>query len=366
MTKIQKNKREIFTQTNNWRAIKTALLLFFCIFRAISAVSAQTQDLITWNETVGLETESPASWARMVRLKNGEWLAAYAVFGNPDGSRVRVKKSADEMRSWTFLTEFGEAGRKLDNANLLQSSNGDILLAVRSLIDKKSYRVQVYKSLDNGKTFNLLSIIDANEDPGEAADVGLWEPFLIELAPNKLAVFYASEKYSKATPAFSQIIAEKISTDGGKTWGAEIRAVAEPGKSRPGEPNVLKFSDKKYALFYEVCGSENCAGHFSVSKNGVDWPGKIGELIPDVFQNPQAGAIDEKTFFVTSNNARIIFTRNAGKSWHLNSPAFAFSSWGAFYQTKKDEIALVTGTKKSEKDPNRILIRFGKINLPVR
>lgn len=361
----RKNKQMLFGLPRKRQEPKIVLFAFLFILWAASAVSAQ-EDLITWNETAALETESPASWARMAHLKNGDWLAAYAIFGNSSESRIRVKKSSDSMRSWALLTEFGEDGRQLDNANLLLTSNGNVLLAVRSLIDKKSYRVQVYKSLDNGKTFNILSIIDANETPNGAANVGLWEPFLIEFEPNKIAVFYASEKYSKAVPPFSQIIAEKVSTDGGKTWGAEIRVVAEPGASRPGEPNVLKLSGKSYALFYEVCGTEDCAGHFSVSKNGIDWLSKIGALIPNVFQNPQAGFLDEKTFFVTSNNAKIIFTRDAGKSWQLNTPAFNFSSWGAFYQTKKDEIALVTGTRKSEKDRNQLLIRFGKINLPTR
>ena len=53
---------------------------------------------ITWGATVTLEGERPASWARMVRLTSGEWLAAYAVFGDPAGSVIRLKRSADAMR----------------------------------------------------------------------------------------------------------------------------------------------------------------------------------------------------------------------------------------------------------------------------
>ena len=339
--------------------IKFIVFLIFLLFCANNAKSA---DLIEWNKTVVLEN-NPTSWARMVKLENGDWLAAYAVFSDKEGSRIRVKKSSDRMRSWQLLTEFGEKGRNLDNANLIQLANGDVLLAMRSLIDKKSYRIQVYKSENSGKDFRFLSVIDSNENPENAGNVGVWEPFLIELAPNKLAAFYANEKYSKSEPAFSQIISEKISKDGGKTWGAEIRAVAEAGKSRPGEPNLVKLKSGKYVLYYEVCGSEDCAGHFSVSDDGENWSGKIGSLIPNVFQNPQAIALDEKFWLVTSNNAKILYTLDAGKTWKENEPAFKFSSWGAFYQTGKREVALVTGTKNKKSERNRLFIRFGEFNI---
>lgn len=349
---------------NKLRTLKKYFVFLTVPVWLVSAAQIfEAKDLIVWGETSALETQQRASWARLARLKTGDWLAAYAVFGDSTDSRIRVKRSSDNMRSWTFLTEFGESGRQLDNANLVQLSNGDVLLAVRSLVDKKSYRVQIYKSVDNGRDFKFLSVIDANETANGADNVGVWEPFLLELSPNKVAAFYANEKHSKAVPAFSQIISEKISIDGGATWGAEIRAVAEKGKSRPGEPNVVKLPNGNYVLFYEVCGSENCVGHLSVSKNGIDWSGKIGASVPDVFQNPQGIALDDKTFVVTSNNAKVIFSRDAGKSWRENSQAFDFSSWGAFYQTKPNEIALITGTKKIESERNQLMIRFGKFTL---
>lgn len=353
---MPETKRQIFN--------KLPVFLIFAASFFWLVPDGKSTDLITWGKTGALETENNASWARMTHLKNGDWLAAYAVFNKSSESRIRVKKSTDNMRSWSLLTEFGEAGRKLDNANLLLLSSGEILLAVRSLVDKKSYRVQVYKSLNDGREFKLSSVIDANEAADGADNAGVWEPFLIELRKGLIAAFYASEKFSKF--GYSQIISERISADGGATWSGEIRAVAEAGKSRPGEPNVIKLPDGNFLLFYEVCGSEDCAGHFSVSKTGIDWSGRIGAFIPEVFQNPQGIALDNQTFIVTSNNAKVIFTRDAGKSWQLNSPAFDFSSWGAFYQTSANEIALVTGTKKSRNERNRLLIRFGAINSPEK
>ena len=142
----------------------------------------------------------------MVRLTSGEWLAAYAVFGDPAGSVIRLKRSADTMRSWTFVAEIAEPGRQLDNAFLVQLSNGDVLLAMRSLVPKRSYRVQVYRSRDGGRSFRFLSVIDANERPGGSESVGVWEPFLFELPDRRVAAVYANEKFSLARPSFSQVV----------------------------------------------------------------------------------------------------------------------------------------------------------------
>ena len=98
--------------------------LFFKIFAAVlfgAATSASAGDLLVWDRIVLLETEQPASWARLVKLENGEWLAAGAVFGVSNVTKIRVK-----MYSWTFVTESGEDGRKIDNADLVQLSNGEI------------------------------------------------------------------------------------------------------------------------------------------------------------------------------------------------------------------------------------------------
>ena len=329
------------------------------VFAAVTNVAAA--DFIQWGPTVPLETKHRASWARLSRLRNGDWLAAYAVFGNPSGTVIHVKRSGDRMRSWTYVTQVAEPGRQLDNANLLQLANGDVLLAVRSLVPKKSYRVQVYRSTDDGRSFRFLSVIEANETPNGSEGVGVWEPFLLQLPDNRVAAFYANEKHSTAEPAYSQVISERISADGGATWGEEILAVAEPGQARPGEPNVLRLPDNRYMLFYEVCGTEPCAGRFSVSADGVNWPGTIGAPIPHVYQNPQGLSLGDGTLVVTSNSAEVIFSRDSGMTWEPIRPAFSSSRWGALYQTGAREVALVTGTVGTERMPGQLLIRIGEI-----
>lgn len=335
-----------------WIAVGIAVLL--------APRSVAAADSIVWGETATLEGEHAASWARMVRLANGEWLAAYAVFGDPGGSVIHVKRSVDNMRSWTPVTRIAEPGRQLDNAFLVRLANGDVLLAMRSLVAKRSYRVQVYRSRDGGKSFRFLSVIDANERPRGSESVGVWEPFVHQLSDGRVVALYANEKRSVARPSFSQVVSQRVSRDGGRTWGRETSVVAEPGggKARPGEPNVVRVKDGAYVMFYEVCGSEDCTGHLSTSRDGTTWSPMGHATIPGVHQNPQGLALPDGTLVVTSNSAGVVVSRDFGATWRPNAPAFDSSAWGALYQTGPDEVALVTGTGER---PRRLVIRFGTI-----
>ncbi len=335
-----------------WIAVGIATLL--------APQAAAATDPIAWGATVTLEGEHPASWARMVWLDDGEWLAAYAVFGEPDGTVIHVKRSVDDMRSWALVTRIAEPGRQLDNAFLVRLADGDVLLAMRSLVAKRSYRVQVYRSRDGGKSFRFLSVIDANERPRGSESVGVWEPFVHQLPDGRVVALYANEKRSVARPAYSQVISQRVSRDGGRTWGRERPVVAEAGggRDRPGEPNVVRVKDGTYVMFYEVCGSEDCTGHLSTSRDGTSWSPISRATIPGVYQNPQGLALPDGTLVVTSNSAGVVVSRDRGATWQSNAPAFDSSAWGALYQTGPNEVALVTGTGEK---PRRLVIRFGTV-----
>ncbi len=335
-------------------------------FRVISyillgAVSALAQSL-TWSpEAVVLEDEG-SSWTRMVHLKDGSWLAAYAVGRSP--TRLRVKRSFDRMRTWQFLGETSEPGRDVDNANLYQRPDGIVLLAMRSQVPGQSYRIQVYASVDNGNSFTYLSTADTSENTGGSQTRGVYEPFLWELADGRTAIFYANEKHSVEKPAYSQAISERISADGGKTWGPEIRAVGVPGNSRPGEPNVVPVAGG-VALFYEVCGSENCVGHTSTSGDGVTWSGAIGPAIPNTLQNAQ-GIAAGRLIVATSNiHSILISTGNLSEWQDTGSPAFLHGVWPAFYQTSPGEIALVMTGAGDSGEPGEY-IRFARLPRETR
>ncbi|MEK3905406.1 MULTISPECIES: sialidase family protein [unclassified Paenibacillus] len=49
-----------------------------------------------------------------------------------------------------------------DNGQFVQLTNGDILLAMRSVRWQESYKLRVYKSTNGGGNWSFLSTIDEN------------------------------------------------------------------------------------------------------------------------------------------------------------------------------------------------------------
>jgi len=335
--------------------VRTLVLL-----STISLTSSSAQ--LTWSPAaVTLETER-ASWTRMVQLQDSSWLAAYMV--GPRPSTLRIKRSFDKMRSWQFIGEVREAGRNLDNANMYRQADGIILLAIRSVVDGKSYRIQIYRSVDDGNSFAFLSTVDASENTGGSTTRGVYEPFLAGLPNGTIACFYANEKHSTEKPSFSQVISERISADGGGTWGPEILAVAQQGAARPGEPNVIFLNSGGLALFYEVCGAENCVGHTSYSADGITWTGDIGPPISGTWQNAQAVAAGP--IIVATSNARSILVSSGDlASWRdTGTQPPGHGSWPGLYQTAPNEIALVIGAAGNSGAPGQY-IWFGQMHAPV-
>ena len=156
------------------------------------------------DERVMLET-AVSSWARMAQLSDGSWLAAYTIFNTP--TIIRVKRSYDNMRSWTRVTDVGEAGRNLDNADLTVRADGTVPLALLSDIPG-SFHINVYQSGDAGNSFQFLSQVDW--DRGETWR-GLYEPYLYVQPDGSILCFYSNETHQAETPAYSQTLSEKVS-----------------------------------------------------------------------------------------------------------------------------------------------------------
>lgn len=291
----------------------------------------------------------------MVHLRDGSWLAAYTI--GPWPTALRVKRSFDDMRTWTWVAEVREDGRSLDNANLYERPDGVVLLAMRSVIKGHSWRINVYQSGDAGNSWQFLSTVDRNEDGNRG---GVWEPFLLGLPDGRLACFYADETHSVENPAYSQLISERISDDGGFTWGAEVFAVAEPGAARPGEPNV-EPTKNGFLLFYEVCGSQKCVGHTSWSPDGVSWAGNIGPAIPNTYQDAQGLAMDNGLVLAVSNEKALLIGDSQGVNWmDSGTRPFAYGVWPALYPLSPNEFAMVI-TGGGENGEAGEYIRFGRI-----
>ncbi len=318
------------------------------------AFSGLAQQPVTWTtQSVVLES-APSSWARMVQLPDGSWLAAYMINTAPNS--IRVKRSFDSMRTWQLVSEIAEDGRDLDNPTLCLLQDGTVLLALRSVISGKSYYIETYKSIDGGNTFAYQSQVDWDHQAG-----GVYEPYLYVLPNGWIACFYTNEYHRFETPAYSQTLSEKVSMDGGVTWGPEILAIAQPGAARPGEANIVPLPGPVLALFYEMCGTENCIGHVTYSTDGVNWPA-IGAALPDTFQDVQAVGLPNGLIFATSNSRDVILSPDYSNSWiDTHQHPFLHGNWPGLYQTGPNEIAMVL-TGAGDNGEAGEYIRFGTVN----
>jgi hypothetical protein len=296
-----------------------------------------------------------SSWARMTQLPDGSWLSAYMYATTP--TRIRIKRSFDNMRNWQFITEIVEDGRDLDNPSLCLLPSGAIELALRSVQGTASYYIEVYRSDDAGNSFHYQSRVDQGKIPQ-----GVFEPHLFILPDGTLACFYANENHEYEAVSYSQTLSERVSSDGGNTWGPEILAVAEPGNSRPGTGNLVMLPGNVLALFYEVCLTEDCRGHVSYSPDGLTWPGTIGNLVNSTYQDVEALAMTNGLILVTSNYRDIMVSADFTNSW-IDSGAFIapFGKWPGIYQTGLNEFAVALAGAGPDGEAG-LYIRFGTIN----
>lgn len=313
-----------------------------------------------------------SSYARLLKLSNGTWLATTMIYDNvgykyssTGGMRLQVFRSADNGRSWSLASTIADPGRDLDNPQMVQMPNGDVLLAARSIRWKESYRLYTYRSTNMGSGFQWISTIDASEGPaGTMSGKGVYEPHMQLLANGNLAVFYANEKHVTQNPSYSQIVSQKISTNGGVTWGSEIYVVWTPGNSaaRPGMPVIARMANGIYRLVYEVCGTQSCNVFTKTSTDGQTWASGIGTQIPNQQVAPYIISLTDGRLVVTSNKNVLSFSDNYGATWYTNNTtAFGNSTWAAMAQTGPNEIAFINSVPRSVGGANT-QVRFANLS----
>jgi hypothetical protein len=315
-----------------------------------------------------------ADYPRAVRLSDGTWLLVFTTYVPGDsgyllntkgGNVLVVSQSKDQCRTWKKLSTISDPGRDMDNGEMLQLPNGDILLAARSVRWQESYQLPVYRSSDRGLTWMLISEIDANEGkPGALGnpDKGVYEPHLYQISPKALVVMYSTEVHVTESPSYSQTVAEKISTDGGQTWGKEICVASGEAADRPGMPVWTKMKDGRYIVVYEVGGPKDYPIYCKFSEDGIHWDSGLGFPVPIQKGAPYVISLSDGTLVLTSNNHRVSISGDFGKTWKAVSDAFPGRTDEAFfssiYQIDSEHIALMTGRERP-RGGRLIAIRLG-------
>lgn len=330
-------------------------------------VTSYSKPYTIWDtDTTNLASKQGAEYGRLLPLADGSWLSVYSTYS--ENGILQIARSNDNCRIWTVISTLSEEGRDLENGQMLQLPNGDILLADRSVIWFRSYRLDVFKSTDLGQSWTKISTIDSAEGAAGTLgnpDKGLYEPHMGFLDDGRIAVFYANEKHVTGSPAYSQIVSERISSDGGHTWGEEIW-VAWDGNTpdlRPGMPVFTRMGDGRYIVVFEIVGLGNADIHYKISDDGVSWSEGNGTYIPEQGGAPYVLKLEDNTLVVSSSEGKLSFSYDNGSSWHINSLSpwnRNIKAWTSLYQIAADEIACVADVDMGDGE-NSVQVKFGII-----
>lgn len=294
---------------------------------------------VTWTETASLG----GGWGRMVALTNGAWIAVTTQYPAGTNSFLRISRSTDQARTWVTLAEVREAGRTLDNGELVLLPGGTLLLTMRSLIPNQSYRLPVYASDDGGRTWTWRSHIDSSEGETARLGRGLWEPDFWVLEDGRLVVTYSNEKH----PDYSQLISLRVSTDSGASWGPETWAATPPQGSnlRPGMSQMTRMANGEYLLVYEVVNAGRADVHAKISPDGLSWSAGLGERVPGQHCGPFVTSLANGLLLITSCENEVSFSEDFGRTWQkIDPPAWELGfahTWPAIYQTGPREVAVM-------------------------
>jgi hypothetical protein len=154
---------------------------------------------------------------------------------------------------------------------------GTVLLGANATGNDAQGRVisedlQLYASTDAGRSWRYLSsIVKGGGKPEDKDNHGVWEPNLRVLDDGRLVAYYSSEQHK--AEGHNQLLAHKVSDDGGRSWGAEHVDVAIPGGvERPGMAVVDRLPDGRYVMSYEdIDGPQNGHVYLKFSRDGLDW-----------------------------------------------------------------------------------------------
>jgi len=184
-----------------------------------------------------------------------------------------------QLRWQPHITELEHAAGDLPAGTLVLSANATGNDAKGHVVTED---LQMYVSRDGGKTWRYRSsIVKGGGHPEDKDNKGVWESNVHVLNDGRLVAYYSTEQHK--AEGYNQLLAHKVSDDGGRHWGQEVRDVAIPGGvQRPGMAIVTRLPDKRYAMTYEnIDGPDNGQVFIKFSRDGLDWgdPQRHGEPV---------------------------------------------------------------------------------------
>jgi hypothetical protein len=310
-------------------------------------------------------TTTSADYTRVITLRhngtaNGTMLATFEDNITATTAVFPIYKSTNNGATWSHVTDvtdthYGFGNRQEPSLYELPQAvgtlpEGTVLLAGNiEPQNQSSTALVLYDSTNAGSTWSYRSTIDtggpAVYDPSTTSTTtAIWEPELIVDSTGRLVAFFSDEREKTFTgggapqpTSILQAIGERISTDGGATWGAESNVVAIPNDNdRPGMFSVAKLPNGSFFAVYEVVGLTNVPIYSRTSTDGDSWgtASNLGTEVvastgatlfgaPHVTWAPTGGS--NGTLFV--NALRLEASDGEYKSDYFTNTALGSGSW---------------------------------------
>lgn len=269
--------------------------------------------------------------------KNGTLLATFECYTHSEPV-FPIYESTDRAESWHLKSRIEDLETHLGcryqpHLYELPADCGGLkegtLLCAGNIIpdDFSTTSLRLYKSEDAGESWSYVSEIVSGgfagvdiDKPDEQRPV--WEPFITLTPDGRLICFYSDERYA-AKDGYNQMLAHKISENGGLTWSQEKIDIAFPGGVlRPGMPVITSLPGGKFLMVYEMVNQDKVPVYFRISDSIEDWGDKdfIGNPVvcedgsaltgtPYVIWIPQGG--EEGTILVSGRGFSQIFANSS-------------------------------------------------------
>lgn len=323
---------------------RSAILIFFALFFAHSLPAQSVDGLrVAWDRSSESKIAPHGNYARVIRLEDGAFLAAYE-----HGGSICLSASEDLM-SWSsprpVVSGFhGKADGKdyhvhTANPELCLTEEGTLLLAFNYRPSGLAYfpfSIAVCRSTDNAVTWSSPDVVYS---AGTDFSNGCWEPAFLQLPDSTIHLYFANE--GPYTRSKEQEISVLVSADDGKTWSGASTVSFRRGH-RDGMPVPALLGDE-----IVVAIEDDADGKFKpyTVRTSLDspWKERVGGYSP-YRKKALADSVPERIYMgapylaVLPGGETLLSyqtTEDRHESWELSCMEVAVSDSGAVGFTRR-------------------------------